>query len=55
MIFRYFPFLGFKALDEDDVEAYELDPLPVDREYYGLVFEWAILGFIFLVKERRKR
>ena len=41
---RWFPFLGFKTLTDEDVMNYNL---PYEYTYKALVFEW--LNFYFLI------
>ena len=45
--FRYFPFLGFKTLDSEEKELFNI---PQDLGCKALVFEWMSIFFIIFGK-----
>lgn len=49
---RYFPFLGFKTLEDDEKELYDL---PLDMDWKALVFEWFSLFILIAGKATHKK
>lgn len=45
--FRWFPFLGWKVLSEEEVEQLELDPY---FRWKALTFEWLHFGLVLVGK-----
>ena len=43
MKFRYFPWLGWKTLNDEETEAFDLD---TKYSYKAFTFEWGPLAFL---------
>ena len=45
MKYRYFPFLGFKTLSDEEADLFDLD---LDFTYKALLFEWFDFSILLL-------
>ena len=50
-MFRYFPFLGFKALTDDEVSMFDLD---ASFNYKALLLEWLDYSFLLFAVGKLK-